>query len=188
MPYGTGAHVVKPPTSIAARFMSAMAVPPPHNFGRGAARSLGDDGRVICREFDVPPDARSGASADDCAATTYRFALLCALASVLGGLVGYALGALLFETAGRPLIDLYGLGATSSYFGRASPPGDPGSLSQRGLPRSRSSRSLSRVVHSGSTSAGSCLPASSRGADVTCCSQYCCSAMGLRCAPRSSAA
>ena len=71
MPYGTGAHVVKPPTSIAARFMSAMAVPPAHNFGRGAARSLGDDGRVICREFDVPPDARSGASADDdCAATT----------------------------------------------------------------------------------------------------------------------
>jgi membrane protein YqaA with SNARE-associated domain len=37
----------------------------------------------------------------------YRDALLCTLASVL---VGYALGALLFETVGRPLIDLYGLG------------------------------------------------------------------------------
>jgi membrane protein YqaA with SNARE-associated domain len=39
----------------------------------------------------------------------YRYALLCTLASVLGGLVGYALGALLFETVARPLIDLYGL-------------------------------------------------------------------------------
>jgi membrane protein YqaA with SNARE-associated domain len=39
----------------------------------------------------------------------YRYALLCTLASVLGGLVGYALGALLFEAVARPLLDLYGL-------------------------------------------------------------------------------
>jgi membrane protein YqaA with SNARE-associated domain len=43
----------------------------------------------------------------------YRYALLCTLASVL---VGYALGALLFETVGRPLIDLYGLGASFEVF------------------------------------------------------------------------
>jgi membrane protein YqaA with SNARE-associated domain len=47
----------------------------------------------------------------------YRYALLCTLGSVLGGLVGYALlGALLFETVGRPLIDLYGLGASFEVF------------------------------------------------------------------------
>ena len=46
----------------------------------------------------------------------YRYALLCTLASVLGGLVGYALGALLFETVGRPMIDLYGLGASFEVF------------------------------------------------------------------------
>jgi membrane protein YqaA with SNARE-associated domain len=39
----------------------------------------------------------------------YRYALLCTLASVLGGLVGYALGALLFEAVARPLLELYGL-------------------------------------------------------------------------------
>jgi membrane protein YqaA with SNARE-associated domain len=46
----------------------------------------------------------------------YRYALLCTLASVLGGLLGYALGALLFETIGRPLIDLYGLGPSFDVF------------------------------------------------------------------------
>jgi membrane protein YqaA with SNARE-associated domain len=39
----------------------------------------------------------------------WRYAILCTLASVLGGLVGYALGALLFEAVGRQLLDLYGL-------------------------------------------------------------------------------
>lgn len=46
----------------------------------------------------------------------YRYALLCTLASVLGGLLGYALGALLFETIGRPLMDLYGLGPSFDAF------------------------------------------------------------------------
>jgi membrane protein YqaA with SNARE-associated domain len=46
----------------------------------------------------------------------YRYALLCTLASVLGGLVGYALGALLFEAVARPLLDLYGLGPSFEVF------------------------------------------------------------------------
>ena len=33
------------------------------------------------------------------------------LASVAGGLAGYAIGALLFESVGRPLLDFYGYGA-----------------------------------------------------------------------------
>jgi membrane protein YqaA with SNARE-associated domain len=38
------------------------------------------------------------------------------LASVLGALVGYALGALLFETVAGPLLDLYGLGPSFKVF------------------------------------------------------------------------
>jgi membrane protein YqaA with SNARE-associated domain len=46
----------------------------------------------------------------------YRYALLCTLASVLGGLIGYALGALLFEAVARPLLDMYGLGPSFDIF------------------------------------------------------------------------
>src|SRR5215469_5819704 len=38
------------------------------------------------------------------------YAFLCMAASVLGALVGYALGALLFDAVGRPILDFYGLG------------------------------------------------------------------------------
>lgn len=37
-----------------------------------------------------------------------RIAVVCTVASVLGGIAGYALGALLFETVGRPVIEFYG--------------------------------------------------------------------------------
>lgn len=58
--------------------------------------------------FPVPPDvmlipmvlaARGGA---------WRFAAVCTVASVLGGLAGYAVGSVLFEAAGRPILELYG--------------------------------------------------------------------------------
>ncbi|HEY8008791.1 MAG TPA: YqaA family protein [Methylocella sp.] len=39
------------------------------------------------------------------------YALICTLASVAGGVFGYAIGALLYETVGKWLIDLYGYGA-----------------------------------------------------------------------------
>jgi membrane protein YqaA with SNARE-associated domain len=38
----------------------------------------------------------------------WRYALICTIASVLGGILGYGIGALLFDTLGRQLIDLYG--------------------------------------------------------------------------------
>jgi len=41
----------------------------------------------------------------------FRFALVATLASVAGGMLGYAIGALLYDTLGRFLIDLYGYGA-----------------------------------------------------------------------------
>ena len=39
-----------------------------------------------------------------------RYAAICTVASVLGGIVGYAIGALFFETLGKWLIGLYGYG------------------------------------------------------------------------------
>src|SRR5690606_5441963 len=39
---------------------------------------------------------------------SFRIAAVATIASVLGGLVGYAIGALLFETVGRPIIEFYG--------------------------------------------------------------------------------
>ena len=38
----------------------------------------------------------------------WRIALLCTLASVAGGLIGYGIGYFLFETVGRPLLEFYG--------------------------------------------------------------------------------
>ena len=40
-----------------------------------------------------------------------HYAAICTVASVLGGIVGYGIGALLYDTLGRWLIDLYGYGA-----------------------------------------------------------------------------
>lgn len=46
----------------------------------------------------------------------WRFALITTIASVLGGLFGYFIGAVLFETVGKPIIELYGLGHKMDVF------------------------------------------------------------------------
>ncbi|MBV9346480.1 MAG: DedA family protein [Pseudolabrys sp.] len=60
--------------------------------------------------FPVPPDVMlipmSLARPD----RAYRYALWCTLTSVAGGLLGYAIGALLYDSVGRWLIGLYGYG------------------------------------------------------------------------------
>ena len=38
----------------------------------------------------------------------WKIALVCTVASVLGGIAGYGIGMFLFEEVGRPLLDLYG--------------------------------------------------------------------------------
>jgi membrane protein YqaA with SNARE-associated domain len=60
--------------------------------------------------FPIPPDAML---VPMCLATPKRafyYALICTIASVLGGLLGYAIGALLYDTLGQFLIKLYGYG------------------------------------------------------------------------------
>ncbi len=60
--------------------------------------------------FPIPPDVMlipmSLARPDK----AYRYALLCTIASVTGGVVGYLIGALLYESLGQWIIQLYGYG------------------------------------------------------------------------------
>ena len=61
--------------------------------------------------FPVPPDIILVPMSLARPARAWVYALICTLGSVAGGVLGYAIGALLFETLGRWLIDLYGYGA-----------------------------------------------------------------------------
>ena len=61
--------------------------------------------------FPVPPDALLAPMALAKPARAWRFALIATVASVLGGALGYAIGALLFDTVGQWLISAYGYGA-----------------------------------------------------------------------------
>jgi membrane protein YqaA with SNARE-associated domain len=46
----------------------------------------------------------------------WRYTTLCALASLLGGILGYALGFYLFETVGRLIIDVYNAQSSFDHF------------------------------------------------------------------------
>ncbi len=58
--------------------------------------------------FPIPPDVMIVPMVLADRTKAFRIAFVCTLASVLGGVAGYAIGALLFETIGRPLVDFYG--------------------------------------------------------------------------------
>ena len=60
--------------------------------------------------FPIPPDV---ILAPMCLARpdkALRYALICTIASLLGALLGYAIGYFLFETIGQPILGFYGLG------------------------------------------------------------------------------
>lgn len=57
--------------------------------------------------FPIPPDVLLIALAVSIPAQSFRFALVCLLGSVIGGMLGYAIGLFGFETLGRPIIDFY---------------------------------------------------------------------------------
>ena len=61
--------------------------------------------------FPVPPDVLLIPMVLAARARAWRFAVVCTLASVLGGFLGYAIGVFLFETVGRPVLELHGHGA-----------------------------------------------------------------------------
>ena len=60
--------------------------------------------------FPVPPDVMLIPMSLARPQRAWVYAALCTATSVLGGLVGYAIGALLFDSVGHWLIQVYGLG------------------------------------------------------------------------------
>ena len=58
--------------------------------------------------FPIPPDVLLIPMVLAAREKAWRIALVCTVASVLGGLAGYAIGALLYESVGRPVLELYG--------------------------------------------------------------------------------
>jgi membrane protein YqaA with SNARE-associated domain len=60
--------------------------------------------------FPVPPDVMLIPMSLARPARAWLYATICTAASVLGGVLGYAIGALLYDSLGQWLIQLYGLG------------------------------------------------------------------------------
>lgn len=60
--------------------------------------------------FPIPPDAMLIPMALAKPQKAWVYATICTIASVLGGLLGYAIGYWMFETLGQVIIDLYNLG------------------------------------------------------------------------------
>jgi membrane protein YqaA with SNARE-associated domain len=69
--------------------------------------------------FPVPPDVMLVPMALARPERAWFYALVCTLTSVAGGLLGYAIGAVLYESIGTWLFDLYGLNEGAEVF-RAS--------------------------------------------------------------------
>src|ERR1700730_1175927 len=61
--------------------------------------------------FPIPPDVLLAPMALANPKRAWRYALIATVASVIGGMLGYAIGALLYNTLGQWLISLYGYGA-----------------------------------------------------------------------------
>ena len=58
--------------------------------------------------FPIPPDVLLIPMILAQRARAWTLALICTVASVLGGLAGYAIGYFLFESLGRPVLEFYG--------------------------------------------------------------------------------
>ncbi|HMN50895.1 MAG: DedA family protein [Xanthobacteraceae bacterium] len=69
--------------------------------------------------FPIPPDVMLIPMCLAKPKRAFFYAGLCTITSVLGGLVGYAIGALLYESVGKWLIQLYGYGTQSEAFRQA---------------------------------------------------------------------
>ena len=61
--------------------------------------------------FPIPPDVLLAPMALANPQRAWRYAFIATVASVIGGMLGYAIGALLYNTVGQWLINLYGYGA-----------------------------------------------------------------------------
>jgi membrane protein YqaA with SNARE-associated domain len=66
--------------------------------------------------FPLPPDVMLVPMALAKPEKAYFYAAICTITSVLGGLLGYAIGALLFDSVGSWLFSLYGLNGKAEAF------------------------------------------------------------------------
>ncbi len=66
--------------------------------------------------FPVPPDILLIPMVLAVRERAWMLAAICTAMSVLGGFLGYAIGALLFDAIGQPIIDFYGLEAAFAQF------------------------------------------------------------------------
>jgi membrane protein YqaA with SNARE-associated domain len=66
--------------------------------------------------FPIPPDVMLIPMALARPDRAYRFALWCSVMSVAGGVLGYAIGALLYDSVGHWLMHIYGYGARVEEF------------------------------------------------------------------------
>lgn len=69
--------------------------------------------------FPIPPDVLQVPMTLARPDKAWRFATIATIASVLGGFVGYAIGALLYESVGKTLIDFYGYAQGAEKFREA---------------------------------------------------------------------
>ncbi len=60
--------------------------------------------------FPIPPDVMLAPMVVARPERAWRYALVCTIASVLGGMLGYAIGYFLFETVGQAILDFFGYG------------------------------------------------------------------------------
>lgn len=75
---------------------------------RHAERALAAISFIESSVFPIPPDVLLIPMVIADRAKWFRIALICTGASVLGAFLGYAIGALFFDLAGRPILELYG--------------------------------------------------------------------------------
>jgi membrane protein YqaA with SNARE-associated domain len=66
--------------------------------------------------FPIPPDVMLMPMAYARRERAFRYAAVATVASVAGGLAGYAIGYFLFESIGQPIIEFYGLSAQFATF------------------------------------------------------------------------
>jgi membrane protein YqaA with SNARE-associated domain len=75
---------------------------------RHADKALGGIAFVESSFFPIPPDIMLIPMVLANRSKWWKFALICTIASVLGAMLGYAIGALAFEWLGKPILQFYG--------------------------------------------------------------------------------
>jgi len=75
---------------------------------RHAEKALGGVSFIESSFFPIPPDTILIPMVLAERRRWFRYAVICTVASVLGALLGYAIGALLFEAIGKPILAFYG--------------------------------------------------------------------------------